>query len=144
MDGNRCVVDLSWNVLLSDWFFRRPGFSFWRATPLRLLLLALPALFDSMILSPGSLPPGSQSAKAPLFGFLCGSVSCLRPWFCGSTLTRPHLLAPPLLADKWVCVYSCSDVARVFVTAPRCISRSRSFSTTSRRHGWPHLAAALP
>ena len=27
MDGNRCMVDLLWNVLLSDWFFRRPGFS---------------------------------------------------------------------------------------------------------------------
>ena len=33
---------------------------------LHLLLLALPALFDLMISSPGSLPPGSQSAKAPL------------------------------------------------------------------------------
>jgi len=41
MDGNRCVVDLSWNVLLSDWFFRRPGFSFWRATPLALALAGL-------------------------------------------------------------------------------------------------------
>jgi len=51
MDGNRCVVDLSWNVLLSDWFFRRPGFSFWRATPLALALagLAGPLRLDDLI-----------------------------------------------------------------------------------------------
>jgi len=51
MDGNRCVVDLSWNVLLSDWFFRRPGFSFWQATPLALALagLAGPLRLDDLI-----------------------------------------------------------------------------------------------
>jgi len=61
MDGNRCVVDLSWNVLLSDWFFRWPGFLFWQATPLALALagLASPLRLDDLI----SGQPPSQIPK---------------------------------------------------------------------------------
>jgi len=91
----------------------------------------------------GQPPSQITKCQGTLFGFLCGSVSCLYLWFHGSTLSHPHLQAPPLLAAKWVCVCPCLGVTHTFMTAPHVVAhRLCAFLLVaiSRLHIWLCLA----
>ena len=79
-----------WNVLLSDWFFRRPGFLFWRAMPLALALagLADPLRLDNLI----SGQPPSRIPKCQ------GTLVWVPSWqriMLLPMVSRQHLNTPP-------------------------------------------------
>ena len=99
VDGYRCVVgSLGW-CWQTDSTSAQPGFFLWATMPGATFCCgaSVPAAmsmgstgpFDSMISSPGGLPPGSQRAIAPIFGSLCGGVACSRSWFLGGISTAP-------------------------------------------------------
>ena len=88
----------------------------------RLLLLALLALFNSTISSPGGLPPGSQSARAPSFVSLRGGASRALlpslgpPCHGASTSSSPFLggasISLPVLPTSQVDWVSSCDTSR--------------------------------